>query len=110
MYSHELTLIGYEQTKDNIGNVIKTPKRTNVLCKISSIGSSEFYDAQIAQLKPEIKFIMHIFEYAGQKEVEFNGVMYKVLRTYSGESVGRKQNTLGGEEIELTCERMIGSV
>ncbi len=33
-------------------------------------------------LKPEIKFIIHEFEYEGEKEVKFEGERYEVLRTY----------------------------
>lgn len=109
MYNHELTLISYETTKDEVGNDIRVPIKREVLCKIKDIGSTEFYNAQVSNLKPEIKFIVHSFEYQGEKEVSLEGVKYQVVRTYQGDTVDRSDNALNGEEIELTCERVIGN-
>lgn len=112
MYNHELTLISYEIGKDEIGNEIKIPIKKNIFCKVADIGSTEFYNAQVLGLKPEIKFIVHEFEYEGEKEVEFEGEKYKVLRTYRKKySIGEKKsnNILEAEEIELTCEKVIGN-
>lgn len=109
MYNHELTLISYTNTKDEIGNPIKTPIREMVLCKVRSIGSTEYYNAQVSNLKPELKFIVHAFEYKNQREVEFEGNKYQVIRTYKGDTVDRSDNALSGEEIELTCEMVLGN-
>ena len=109
MYNHELTLISYTITKDEIGNPIKTPIRETVLCKVRSIGSTEYYNAQVSNLKPELKFIVHAFEYQNQREVEFEGNKYQVIRTYKGDTVDRSDNALKDEEIELTCERVLGN-
>lgn len=112
MYNHELTLISYTTTKDEIGNPIKTPIREMVLCKVRSIGSSEYYNAQVSNLKPEIKFIIHDFEYSDQKEVEFEGNKYQVMRTYRAPEPQRDTRRgfgLDTDEIELTCERVLGN-
>lgn len=111
MYNHEVTLVSYEITKDEIGNDVKTPIKKTVLCRVDSIGQSEFYNANVSDLRPDIKFIIKEFEYKGQKEVIFNEVKYKVIRTYyTGiESSNRRTNTLKFDEIELTCERVIGN-
>lgn len=110
MYNHELTLIGYEKTEDDIGNEVLEEVKETVLCRITDIGQSEFYNANVSDLRPDIKFIIKEFEYKGQKEVIFNEVKYKVIRTYyTGiESGNRRTNTLKFDEIELTCERVIG--
>lgn len=104
MYNHKLTLIHYKVTKDEIGNDVREKVETDVLCKVKDIGSNEYYSAQVAGLKPELKFVIHIFEYDGQKEVSFNGSDYKVMRTFSGESLSKGNLSLQGDEIELTCE------
>lgn len=112
MYNHELTLVKHEKTIDEIGNEIITTTERSVLCKLKDIGSREFYDAQVAGLKPEIEFIIHSFEYEGEKEVIFKGVKYQVIRTYQNH---QQRNTRGdeinlaGEEIELTCEKVVGN-
>lgn len=108
MYNHELTLIGYRTIKDEIGNEVTEPVYTDVLCKVSSIGQKEFYDAAISNLKPEMKFIIHDFEYEGQREVEFKGIRYKVMRTFQGRK-GRNNTNLDFDEIELTCEKVVGN-
>lgn len=107
MYNHELTLIGYSLGEDEIGNEIKVPIEKTILCKVKDIGSTEFYNAQVNDLKPAIKFIVHAFEYNGEKEVKFEGTKYQVIRTYAGDTVDRSDNALSGEEIELTCEKVI---
>lgn len=97
-YDHELTLIGPGiVVKDEIGNETVEPSpETTVLCGLRSATRSEFYGAAAAQLRPELVFLVHAFEYSGQRNVRFEERDYRVLRTY-GE---------GTEEIELTCERV----
>lgn len=94
-YDHELTLIQQQTVEDEIGNqrVQDVPK--DVLCRLSSIGRNEFYSAATANLRPDITFIVHAYEYEGERKVKYNGQQYSVIRTYS----------TGFEEIELTCER-----
>jgi len=96
-YDYELTLIGYETEYDEIGQEINVPVERKILCGIKSIIRNEFYAAAQTGLKPEITFIVHNFEYNGEKEVEFEGQKYRVIRTYLANS----------EEIELVCEKVV---
>lgn len=96
MYNHELILISLEYVSDAIGNQIPTEIRQPILCKVDSIGRSEFYSAATSDLKPEIIFTIHKYEYQNQRKIEFENQQYSVLRTYA----------VGIEEIELTCERV----
>lgn len=112
MYNHELTLVEHNKTIDEIGNEVITTTERQVLCKLKDIGSTEFYDAQITGLKPEIKFIIHSFEYQSEKEVIFKGEKYQVMRTYQSHQKRRTYGdeiNLAGEEIELTCEKVVGN-
>lgn len=95
MYDHELILIGSGYTEDELGNQILSESTTSILCKVDSIGRNEFYSAASSDLKPEIVFTIHKYEYANERKVEFEGKKYSVLRTYA----------VNFEEIELTCER-----
>lgn len=100
-YDHELILIGDAPIiKDEIGNEKPSaePIKTPVLCDVRSIGRNEFYGAAAAGLKPEIVFVIHSYEYSGQQRLLFDNKLYKVIRTYG----------TGIEEIELTCERVVG--
>lgn len=96
-YDYELTLIGYETEYDEIGQEINVPVERKILCGIKSIGRNEFYAAAQAGLRPEITFIIHNYEYNGEKEVKFEGQKYKVIRTYSTDF----------EEMELVCEKVL---
>lgn len=96
-YDYELTLIGYETEYDEIGQEINVPVERKILCGIKSIGRNEFYAAAQTGLRPEITFIIHNYEYNGEKEVKFEGQKYKVIRTYSTDF----------EEMELVCEKVL---
>lgn len=92
-YDNEVTLIAYPITEDAIGQQIEgDPVETIILCYEKSIGYREFYAAAAEGIRPEIAVVIHRFEYSGQKVVRYNGVLYKVIRTYS----------TGTEEMELT--------
>lgn len=68
--------------------------RNEVPCTVRSVGYSEFYAARSAGIEPSIVFVLALAEdYAGQKIVEWNGVRYRVLRTW-----------MQGDGIEITCE------
>lgn len=97
-YDHELVLIGQTYTEDEIGNQIPVETRTPILCMLKSVGRTEFYNAAATGLRPELVFVIHGYEYNGEQYVEFEGVRYRVIRTYQ----------VDFEEMELVCERVIG--
>lgn len=96
MYDHKLFLLGSGYIEDELGNQIPSESRHPILCKVDSVGRNEFYSAASSDLRPEIVFTIHKYEYDNERKVEFDGQQYSVLRTYS----------TGFEEIELTCERV----
>ncbi|MCY8180895.1 MULTISPECIES: phage head closure protein [Bacillus] len=98
-YDHELTLIQQDFDSDEIGNQIPTETRTTVLCSKKSVTRTEFYNAANSGAKPVLVFTVHSYEYNDQQKVEFEGRPYSVIRTYENDF----------EEIELTCERVIGN-
>ena len=95
-YDHELILIRHIYEEDEWGNQVPVEARKPVLCNVKSIGRNEFYAAAQTGLKPEITFVIHGYEYNEEKEVEFEGEKYKVIRTYMKDF----------EEMELTCEKV----
>jgi hypothetical protein len=97
-YDHELALISQTWDEDDIGNQVSTESETVILCGLKSVGRSEFYNAAVSGLRPELVFIVHGYEYSGQKVVEFEGVRYNVIRTYA----------VSFEEMEITVERVAG--
>lgn len=96
LYNDVIDLINITYTEDEIGQEIEVKTTSTIFCNIKSISQSEFYQAAQAGLRPSITFIVHLFEYEGQKKVKYNGLEYNVIRTYA----------TGLEEIELICERV----
>ena len=69
-----------------------------VFCRISSIGTGEFYQAYSVGLKPEIKFSLPDYsDYNDEDRIEYNSAEYQVLRTYVNKN-----------ELEITCQAVIG--
>lgn len=96
-YDHELILINQSYSFDEIGNQILSDEvETRVLCNVKSVSRAEFYNAALAGLNPEIVFVVHAYEYNGERKVKFNGELYRVIRTYQTDF----------EEMELVCERV----
>lgn len=100
LFSHDLILISIEYTSDEIGNQIETEVRNEVFCNVKSVTRTEFYNAATTNLKPSIVFIVHLYEYNNELKVEYEGVQYRVIRTYMTST----------EEIELVCEKVIADV
>lgn len=100
MWQNELILISKTFEFDDIGNQVPIENKTEVFCDVKSVSRSEFYNAATAGLKPSLVFVIHDYEYNNEETVEFENNRYKVIRTYH-KSV---------EEIELTCEKVIGNV
>lgn len=98
-FDHEVTLISQTIIEDDIGNQIPVEEETTILCGKKSVSRSEFYNAAVNGLKPVIILVVHPYEYEGQARIKFDGVYYKVIRAYE----------VSMEELELTCERVIGN-
>jgi len=89
-------LVNYNKTNntDEYGDVVYSEVRTKVYAECKSIGQKEFYQAQTAGMNPEIKFVLASSrDYNEQKEIIFNNVRYKVLKTYIPSN----------DSIEITC-------
>ena len=99
MYDHELVLIGESYEMDEWGNQVAVETRIPILCQVKSVSRQEFYAAAQSGLKPEIVFVVHAYEYNGERKVEFEGKKYSVVRTYRA----------GFEEMELVCEEVISN-
>lgn len=73
----------------------RVESRREVLCGVRSIGMGEFYSANGTDYRPELKLVLADFlDYEGETLADFNGVRYRILRTYRA-----------GQELELTLER-----
>ena len=106
----ELTLVSttYDPNITNVrGDMIPVETRIAVLCDVLSVTRAEHYSAAANGLKPSIVFAVNKFEYDGQKDVEYEGIMYNVDRSYAP----RKSKGIEDfEDIELVCSASINGV
>lgn len=101
MQSNKIKLLSITYTEDEISNQIPVETPTGVWAEVIGVRQSEFYNAAVAGLKPELTFVVWANEYSGQSKVEYNGVKYRVIRTYI--------NPAKSEMIELICEKVIAN-
>lgn len=83
----EITLITPSFVLDDWGIPQPNAEATNtVMARIGSVSASEFFEAGRNGLRPEYKFTMFLYDYDGQRELEYDGTRYTVYRTYIGKS------------------------
>lgn len=103
-FDSELILISIEPGENDLGDPITIRTEKPILCDVMSVGRSEHYQAAAHGLKPELVFVISKWDYDGEKEVEFEGERYNVLRTYEP----KKSKGLGDfETLELVCEGVV---
>ena len=65
--------------------VFQTPVETEreVFCDVASVGMRETYEAMASGYMPEIKLVLSDYaEWQGERRCLFEGVRYRILRTY----------------------------
>lgn len=103
-FDYELILIGSESGENDMGDPILIPTRKSILCDVQSVTRSEHYQAAASGLKPEIVFVVNKYDYEGEKQVEFDGKPYNVIRTYIPH---KSKNISDFETLELVCEGLV---
>lgn len=101
MYDDTAKLIKYNgQTFDKYGNAVKTKTERTVYVMPRGVYSSEFCDAAQLGIKPSVTLTLsNRAEYQNEKIVEYNGVMYNVIRV---------DWNAQRDAISLVCEERAG--
>lgn len=74
-----------------------TETEREVFCTIQSVGRTEYYKAMSEGLEPEYIFIINDYsDYSGEKLLKYNGVRYRVIRSF-----------VNGMHCELTAQREV---
>lgn len=95
-----LRLIKQTHQVDEYGDAVTFETHREVICRVGSIGQSEFYQAHSVGLQPEIKVTLADYlDYDGETLTELGGQRLRVLRTYRN-----------GQELELTLYREVNPV
>jgi len=100
-FDHELILVSTKEEENELGDIVLVPVRRPVLCDVMSVTRSEHYQAAAYGLQPEVVFVINRYEYQGEKEAEFEGREYRVIRTYQPK---RARDIGDFETMELVCE------
>ena len=95
MWRDMVELITIQKVDDGAGGYTETETSRQVFANKKSIRQSEFYQAHMAGLNPELMFEIRSIEYQGEEKILYNGDAYRVIRTYSSSD----------EITELVCER-----
>ena len=103
-------------TFDEVGNEIHEMEEREVFCQVYGITRSEFYQAAVSNLAPELTIrLSDYMDYHGEDLVRYKCQLYSVIRTYRDR--GSMQNRRGGgyyemdpNAIELIVGRKLGNV
>lgn len=100
MYDATATLYGASTASyDAYGNEVLTRTQRTVYVMPRGVYNAEFYNAAQAGLHPSITFVLaNRADYNGEKLIEFEGVMYNVIRT---------DWTAQRDSIALVCEERV---
>lgn len=94
---HVIYLNGYEESENDIGDIIQIPTSRKILAEKKSVRQSEHYQADAVGAKPEIVFKVWLAEYKEESSLKYNKRDYKIIRTYSPDE----------KNIELVCEGLV---
>ena len=88
MWSDVLYLCEEIETFDELNRPHRSYKESKVYANKISVKRSEFYQAQAAGFKPEKCFEVRTIEFNEDlhTHAKYNGVMYKILRSYEVDS------------------------
>jgi SPP1 family predicted phage head-tail adaptor len=98
LFSDVVDLITVTNGENDIGDTIETETPRQVFANKKSIRQSEFYQAAMTDLRPELMFEVRTIEYDEEPKLGYKGKTYNIIRTYSK----------NGEITELICEGLVG--
>lgn len=102
LYRDVINLISVTNDENEIGDPIEIETSTQVFANKKSIRQSEFYQAAMTGLKPELMFEVRTIDYSEQPKIEYqvgSGKTYNIIRTHSKND----------EITELICSGLVGN-
>lgn len=96
--SVNFNLLSPSRSQDSIGQWVTTYTEREVFGNVGSVSASEFFAAGQNGIKPELRITMFAPDYQGEQNLEVDGVLYSVYRTYYATT----------DKLELYCERRAG--
>lgn len=77
-----IDLIETTYTKDTLGQYVYTNTKRTVFCKVTSVTQSEWFEGGRIGLNPQFRFVLFAGDYNKERELEYEGNVYTIYRTY----------------------------
>jgi len=97
LWRDTVDLVSITYTENAMGDSIETETSKTIYANKKSIRQSEFYQAAMTDLRPELMFEVRSEEYDDEPKLIFNNKSYNIIRAFSK----------NGEIVELTCQGLI---
>jgi SPP1 family predicted phage head-tail adaptor len=95
MFSEKITLRAETKSIDVMGGTTRSYVDTEVWANKKSITRAEFYNAQMAGIKVDAVFVVHLEDWSEQEAVTYGATQYEIVRSYQK----------GDGDIELICRK-----
>ncbi len=97
MYFKDIGYLMYEEVeKNHMNRPVKKYTEKKVYCNVKSVGFNEFFQAQVAGYKPELKIQLKLVNIEGATHFKHKGKLYKIIRYFRYQDI-----------IELTLNAMV---
>jgi len=93
-WSETIYLVSVTREQNEIGDTVDVETKRRVYASRKSVRQSEFYQAMSNGLRPELMFLISVFDYNNEKTIIYNDERYSVIRAYVTES----------DHMEIVCE------
>lgn len=91
-------LLTTTEWQDELKQWQRTVEKREVFGQLSSVTANEFFAGGQNGFKPEFRIVMFEPDYHGEDNLEYDGKVYSVYRTYHAKN----------DMIELYCEKRAG--
>lgn len=101
LFREVINLISTIDGDNEVGDPIKIKVKSGDICADKlSVRQSEFYQAAVVGLRPEIVFVIRTIEYNQETLLEYGGKEYTIIRPYEKDS----------DFTELVCQGIVNGV
>ena len=97
LWRDTVDLVSITYIENAMGDSIETETSKTIYANKKSIRQSEFYQAAMTDLRPELMFEVRSEEYDDEPKLIFNNKSYNIIRVFSK----------NGEIVELTCQGLV---
>jgi len=97
LWRDTVDLVSITYTENAMGDSIEIETSKTIYANKKSIRQSEFYQAAMTDLRPELMFEVRSEDYDNEPKLKFSEKKYDIIRAFSK----------NGEIVELTCQGLV---